>query len=132
MTGLHSVGELGYELYHRREHTARVFDALWRAGAQLPVRPGVFGAFAQNSLRLEKGFRAWGSDVSYYLLFDVVSRLPSLFQNVFHLILKMNVDTNPLEAGLDMFIRLNKVRVVTRTHHYMLCVCHVLNYCTLN
>ncbi|KAG8131017.1 hypothetical protein E2320_017667 [Naja naja] len=41
-----------------------------------------FGTYAMNTLRLEKAFRAWGAE--------------------------MNCDTNPLEAGLQYFIKLNK------------------------
>lgn len=45
---------------------------------------GDFGTHAMGVMRIEKGFRAWGSE--------------------------MNCDTGPHEAGLGMFIRSDKVR----------------------
>uniref|UniRef100_F7DS18 Dimethylglycine dehydrogenase, mitochondrial n=1 Tax=Ornithorhynchus anatinus TaxID=9258 RepID=F7DS18_ORNAN len=74
------TGELGWELYHRREDSAILYDAIMTAGQEEEIDN--FGIYAMNVLRLEKAFRAWGSE--------------------------MNCDTNPLEAGLDHFIKLNK------------------------
>ncbi len=56
------VGELGWELHHRFEHQLQLFNALYEAGQTFDV--GLFGAFAVNSMRLEKGYRAWGSDLT--------------------------------------------------------------------
>ncbi|MGH0170734.1 UNVERIFIED_CONTAM: hypothetical protein FKN15_060935 [Acipenser sinensis] len=75
------TGELGWEMYHKRQHTASLYQAIMEAGQEEGIDS--FGAYAMNSLRMEKGFRAWGAE--------------------------MNCDTNPLEAGLDYFIKLNKV-----------------------
>lgn len=56
------VGELGWELHIPTEYVATVYDALKVAGA----RHGLVDAGYQaiNSLRLEKGYRVWGADLS--------------------------------------------------------------------
>ncbi|MDH3672722.1 MAG: FAD-dependent oxidoreductase [Gammaproteobacteria bacterium] len=54
------VGELGYELHHPMDRQERLFDTLIKAGARFDVT--LFGAFAMNSMRLEKGYRSWGVD----------------------------------------------------------------------
>ncbi len=56
------VGELGYELHVPLGATGEVFDALMSAGAEAGLRP--VGYRALESLRLEKGYRAWGSDIT--------------------------------------------------------------------
>uniref|UniRef100_A0A8C4KW95 Dimethylglycine dehydrogenase, mitochondrial n=1 Tax=Equus asinus TaxID=9793 RepID=A0A8C4KW95_EQUAS len=76
---LHDL-ELGWELYHRREDSAALYDVIMNAGQEEGIDN--FGTYALNALRLEKAFRAWGSE--------------------------MNCDTNPLEAGLEYFVKLNK------------------------
>ena len=55
------LGELGWELYHRNEHTAELYEALLKAGEEFGI--GDFGTYAMTSLRIEKGFRAWGLEV---------------------------------------------------------------------
>ncbi|XP_050960873.1 dimethylglycine dehydrogenase, mitochondrial [Labeo rohita] len=74
------TGELGWELYMDMQNMSAVYQALMEAGRDENIDN--FGTYAMSSLRLEKGFRAWGAE--------------------------MNCDTNPLEAGLDYFIKLNK------------------------
>uniref|UniRef100_A0A8C4PB18 Dimethylglycine dehydrogenase n=1 Tax=Dromaius novaehollandiae TaxID=8790 RepID=A0A8C4PB18_DRONO len=74
------TGELGWELYHRKEDSVALYSAIMEAGQKEQIDN--FGTYALNALRLEKGFRAWGAE--------------------------MNCDTNPLEAGLEYFIKLNK------------------------
>ncbi|KAJ6669846.1 hypothetical protein lerEdw1_000395 [Lerista edwardsae] len=74
------LGELGWELYHRREDSAALYSIIMETGYEEGIDN--FGTYAMNSLRLEKAFRAWGAE--------------------------MNCDTNPLEAGLTYFIKLNK------------------------
>lgn len=66
------VGELGWELYVPAEFAAGVYADLFAAGADLDVRPG--GYYAIESLRLEKGYRAFGRELT--------------------------PDTDPVEAGL--------------------------------
>ena len=56
------VGELGWELHVPIEAIGTVFDALMAAGAPFGIRP--VGYRALESLRLEKGYRAWGSDIT--------------------------------------------------------------------
>lgn len=74
------TGELGWELYHDRTKTSALYEALLDAGQAYGI--GDFGTYALNSLRIEKGFRLWGAD--------------------------MTVDSNPFEAGLGPFIRMKK------------------------
>ncbi len=74
------VGELGWELYCPSEFAARLFDALVEAGKGQDLVPGGYKAI--ESLRLEKGYRVWGSDVTA-------------------------TDT-PFEAGLGFAVRLDK------------------------
>ncbi|KAK6305131.1 hypothetical protein J4Q44_G00239110 [Coregonus suidteri] len=74
------TGELGWELYIPQKDMAAVYQAIMEAGQDEGIDN--FGTYAMSSLRLEKGFRGWGAE--------------------------MNCDTNPLEAGLDYFIKLNK------------------------
>jgi 4-methylaminobutanoate oxidase (formaldehyde-forming) len=56
------VGELGWELHVPLAATGDVYDALIEAGAPHGLRP--VGYRALESLRLEKGYRAWGSDIT--------------------------------------------------------------------
>jgi len=56
------VGELGWELHVPIAATGEVFDALMAAGAANGIRP--VGYRALESLRLEKGYRAWASDIT--------------------------------------------------------------------
>jgi sarcosine dehydrogenase len=56
------VGELGWELHMPIQAIGDVFDALMAAGEPLGLRP--VGYRALESLRLEKGYRAWGSDIT--------------------------------------------------------------------
>ena len=56
------VGELGWELHVPIAATGEVFDALMAAGKPHGIRP--VGYRAMESLRLEKGYRAWGSDIT--------------------------------------------------------------------
>ena len=74
------AGELGWELYCPTEFGAALWCTLWAAGQPFGLAAGGYRAI--ESLRLEKGFRAWGSDVT--------------------------PDTNPYEAGLGFAVQLNK------------------------
>ncbi len=56
------VGELGWELHISMEQLALVYDALLGAGRDLGLANA--GHYAINSLRLEKGYRAWGAELS--------------------------------------------------------------------
>ncbi|MFE7129550.1 FAD-dependent oxidoreductase [Streptomyces sp. NPDC057638] len=74
------VGELGWELYTTADLGLRLWDTLWAAGRPLGLIAAGRGAFA--SLRLEKGYRAWGQD--------------------------MTTEDSPYEAGLGFAVRLGK------------------------
>jgi heterotetrameric sarcosine oxidase gamma subunit len=74
------VGELGWELYAPMESATAVYDTVMAAGADLGVADA--GYYALESLRLEKGYRAWGRELS--------------------------PDDTPLEAGLEFAVRLDK------------------------
>ncbi|UCM88829.1 GcvT family protein [Streptomyces marincola] len=56
------VGELGWELYTTADLGPLLWDTLWRAGQRLGVLAAGRAAF--TSLRLEKGYRAWGVDMT--------------------------------------------------------------------
>lgn len=56
------VGELGWEVHLPTDQMVAAYDALWEAGRDLGVRNA--GHYAINSLRLEKGYRAFGSELS--------------------------------------------------------------------
>jgi glycine cleavage system aminomethyltransferase T/glycine/D-amino acid oxidase-like deaminating enzyme len=56
------VGELGYELYTPRAWAVQVWDRLLAAGSEHGITPG--GYRALESLRLEKGYRYFGTDLT--------------------------------------------------------------------
>jgi len=55
------AGELGWELWAPAAYGQQLWDTLWDAGSDLGVRP--MGGGALESMRLEKGFRLWGTDI---------------------------------------------------------------------
>jgi dimethylglycine dehydrogenase len=70
------AGELGWEIHARNDNIAALYTAVTEAGAK------PFGMWALNSLRLEKGYRAWKGDLS--------------------------TDYTLFEGGLDRFVKLDK------------------------
>lgn len=56
------VGELGWEIYTSAEHGAKLWDLLFDAGRE--HRAIAAGRIAFNSLRIEKGYRSWGTDMT--------------------------------------------------------------------
>ncbi len=74
------VGELGWELYCRAEFGLRLWDTLWKAGRQHGLVAGGYKAI--DSLRLEKGYRVWGADIT--------------------------PEETPYEAGLGFAVKLDK------------------------
>lgn len=56
------IGELGWELYAPAEFGRHLWDQIFAAGADHGILP--VGRRAFESMRLEKGFRLWGSDLS--------------------------------------------------------------------
>ncbi len=56
------VGELGFELYAPVEYGATLWELLCAVGPEFGLVPGGYRAI--ESLRLEKGYRGWGSDLT--------------------------------------------------------------------
>jgi len=56
------MGELGWELYVPTEFAALVYDTLHGAGAAVGLRDA--GYYAIDALRIEKGYRAWGRELT--------------------------------------------------------------------
>ncbi len=56
------VGELGWELHMPTAQMAELYDAIVTAGEPLGIVH--FGAYAMNVMRLEKGYKAWGSELT--------------------------------------------------------------------
>jgi glycine cleavage system aminomethyltransferase T/glycine/D-amino acid oxidase-like deaminating enzyme len=57
------VGELGWELYTTADMGRKLWDTLWEAGQPHGLIAAGRGAF--NSLRLEKGYRSFGTDMTF-------------------------------------------------------------------
>lgn len=74
------VGELGWEIYTSADNGQRLWDVLWEAGQKHGIIAAGRAAFA--SLRLEKGYRSWGTD--------------------------MTTEYNPYEAGLGFAVSTKK------------------------
>uniref|UniRef100_A0A8C4YLY1 Dimethylglycine dehydrogenase, mitochondrial n=1 Tax=Gopherus evgoodei TaxID=1825980 RepID=A0A8C4YLY1_9SAUR len=58
-------GELGWELYHRKEDSATLYNVIMEAGQEEGIDD--FGTYALNALRLEKAFRAWGAEPADFI-----------------------------------------------------------------
>ena len=56
------VGELGYEIYTDADMALKLWDTLLEAGKEFGIIPAGRGAF--NSMRLEKGYRSYGTDMT--------------------------------------------------------------------
>ncbi len=56
------VGELGWELHFPIEAMPELYDAIVAAGDPLGLTH--FGSYAMNVMRLEKGYKAWGSELT--------------------------------------------------------------------
>lgn len=56
------VGELGWELYTTADYGLRLWDLLFEAGRKYGIIAAGRGAF--NSMRIEKGYRLWGTDMT--------------------------------------------------------------------
>jgi 4-methylaminobutanoate oxidase (formaldehyde-forming) len=56
------VGELGWELYAPTEYGRALWTTLWEAGREHGLVAGGYRAI--DALRLEKGYRAWSSDIT--------------------------------------------------------------------
>ena len=56
------VGELGWELHPPMAATTDLYDAIWAAGQTLGIAN--YGLYAVNSMRMEKAYKAWGSELT--------------------------------------------------------------------
>ena len=56
------VGELGWELHAPMEALPEIYDALRSAGEPYDIVD--FGTYAMNSMRMEKAYRGWGSELT--------------------------------------------------------------------
>ncbi len=56
------AGELGWELHHPLGDIETLYDAVWQAGEAHGIAD--FGAYAFNSLRMEKAYKGWGSELT--------------------------------------------------------------------
>lgn len=74
------VGEDGWEIYTEAAYGLALWDTIWEAGREFGLIPA--GGAAFDSLRLEKGYRLWGSDI--------------------------HSEYNPLEAGLEFSVKMDK------------------------
>jgi len=81
------VGELGWELYCPSEFGLRLWDTIWEAGHDQGLVAG--GYKAVDSLRLEKGYRVWGADITS--------------------------ETDPYQAGLGFCVKLDKGEFIGRS-----------------
>jgi glycine cleavage system aminomethyltransferase T len=86
MLRLSYVGQLGWEIYTTADLGLKLWDTLWSAGEAHGLVAGGRSAFA--SLRLEKGYRSWGAD--------------------------MTPEHDPFEAGLGFAVRMDKGEFVGR------------------
>jgi dimethylglycine dehydrogenase len=62
MLRVNYVGELGWELHVPMADMPKVFDELIKAGKPHGLK--LFGSYAMNSLRMEKSYRGWGSELT--------------------------------------------------------------------
>lgn len=56
------TGELGWEIHVPAERTTKIYGLVQQAGRDHDIRD--FGMFALDSMRLEKGYRSWKTDLS--------------------------------------------------------------------
>jgi dimethylglycine dehydrogenase len=56
------VGELGWELHPPIEALPKLYEALWERGRALGIAD--YGLYAVNSMRIEKGYKAWSSELT--------------------------------------------------------------------
>jgi dimethylglycine dehydrogenase len=58
------VGELGFEIFHPIESQIAVYEALTSAGEAFDLK--MFGMYAMDAMRLEKGYMAWKSEMNVH------------------------------------------------------------------
>ncbi|WP_275419370.1 aminomethyltransferase family protein [Acrocarpospora phusangensis] len=88
------VGEFGWELYCPAEYGLTLWDSLMAAGSPEGMRPAGYRAI--DSMRLEKGYRVWGLDIT--------------------------PETTPLEAGLGFAVRTERKAAMKRPESELACL----------
>lgn len=71
------AGELGWELHPAMADLEAVYDAIWAAGAPFGIAD--YGLYAANAMRMEKGYKAWGSELTNELTM-IEADLPRFIQ----------------------------------------------------
>jgi dimethylglycine dehydrogenase len=56
------AGELGWELHPAMDDLAALYEAVWEAGQEYDIVN--YGLYAANTMRMEKGYKAWGSELT--------------------------------------------------------------------
>jgi dimethylglycine dehydrogenase len=56
------VGELGWELHPKIDSMAALYEALWDRGGRVGIAN--YGLYAVNSMRIEKGYKAWSTELT--------------------------------------------------------------------
>jgi dimethylglycine dehydrogenase len=56
------VGELGWELHPPIEALPALYDAVWEAGREFGIAN--YGLYAVNTMRIEKGYKAWSAELT--------------------------------------------------------------------
>ena len=56
------VGELGWELHAPMDSIGALYDAIWSQGRAFGIAN--YGLYAVNSMRLEKGYKAWSTELT--------------------------------------------------------------------
>jgi len=56
------LGELGWELHHPMNQIEKLYESLMNAGKEYNIAN--FGTYAVNSLRIEKAYKGWGSELT--------------------------------------------------------------------
>ena len=74
------VGELGWELHHPIDQMLNLYEALIDSGSAFDLTH--YGSYAMNSMRIEKAYKAWGSELT--------------------------TEITPIEARLERFVDLSR------------------------
>lgn len=74
------VGELGWEIHSPIQNMETLYDSIMKAGSKFGIVN--FGIYAMNSLRMEKAYKGWGSELT--------------------------TEISPIEADLERFINFRK------------------------
>jgi dimethylglycine dehydrogenase len=71
------AGELGWELHPAMDDLSALYDAVWEAGQEFGIVN--YGLYAANAMRMEKAYKAWGSELTNELTM-IEADLPRFIQ----------------------------------------------------